>query len=529
MKRPYKLFRIAALGMLIWLIAGLACLCFSCKAEAGQIGESRIRLSLDLVDYESATNILTGYAPEIWRGMPTRFEIGIYNSGAFVTNLSSFVSVSVEVFADSSRSGPAFLKVTQTNLSAALTESNWLAGAEASAHAVFELTASQTSFDLSEAIENVQQYWMVWYATTATTDNYTLGSSVIRVHQSGAPATAVIGSSNMYVRITLDGKLQVYNETTAGWHDLYLRGAAGSESLVIGEAAGSGSGVATASVVSVNCDTNGNITSIGLETLRQMNGLAAETNVANIKARYEADHDILVDYTNTTDGRLQALETTTNIDEKVSTAGDIMHGTLENQSALKVSSVAGTGAELYDNVTMTSYVSWVNSGPSIYTDGVYRIGLSSNISGIHSHMYQYSVLTPGWWTFTWAVSNYGLLTNVSINVSKYGVPLAARLWDSGGVMWTNASGTTNLYFPYAGGAGLWLAVTNSEEGATTNYVFDVELFSCRAVETTDVWAVNADGSAYGFKMSWLPVTNAWTNSDFVLKTTDGTNFYWVAP
>lgn len=210
-------------------------LAMTLPAWAGEIGESRIRLSLDLQNYDQATNNLTGEAPEIWRGMPTRIEVGIYDGGAFVTNLSDFVSVTLEIFNNSTRQGPAYLAVTQTNLAATLTESNWLAGAQADAHAVYELSQSQTAFDLSEAVYNEQQFFMTWYATTADTNNYILGSAMLVVHQTGASITPVLGSSNMNFRITAGGKLQLRNDDAATWHDIYLSGSAGAESIVISE------------------------------------------------------------------------------------------------------------------------------------------------------------------------------------------------------------------------------------------------------------------------------------------------------
>lgn len=207
------------------------------QALATQIGTYRIRLALDMTDHDTAIDIVTTNVAAIWKGIPTDVEVGLYNNGAFVTDLSNLTNLTLEVYDNAARSGPAYLqKALGTNsLKGNLVETNWEGGVSTNAHAIFSLSSAETAFDLSEAINNVQQYWIVVYGITTGGQEIVCGSAVVRVHVTGAPADVVLGTSNSNFRITSGGKLQLRDDDQAKWHDVYIQGAGGVEHLIISD------------------------------------------------------------------------------------------------------------------------------------------------------------------------------------------------------------------------------------------------------------------------------------------------------
>lgn len=200
----------------------------------------RLRFRMDPTSHTALTCIIQGRTPQIWRGVDCYVEIALFGGAAdatFIDDLTNITSVSLEIHTSSNRSTAALVSKTIAGGSlSALTLINWNTGGAAHYHARFELSASDTNFDMTNAQNNKLQFWLVFHAVLTSGEYITLGSTVLEVEEDAAQlGIPAVGTVNASFRVKSDGVLQLLNNDTGKWHSLWVLGAAtGSEKLVIG-------------------------------------------------------------------------------------------------------------------------------------------------------------------------------------------------------------------------------------------------------------------------------------------------------
>jgi hypothetical protein len=201
-----------------------------------QLGTYRLRFALDLYEHEAATDLITNASAALKRGVPCDIEIALYTNNTFVDDLSNINSITLQVFRDSARQGPAYIeKTVNSGEFGSPTEEQWQAGGAAYCHAKFELDADDTNLDMSDALSFTRLYWFTWYATLTDGTTPTIAGTIVTVYLNGAPSDSVIGSSQNNYRITTGNKLQLLNADTGEYHDIYVVGGAGAEQIVVSE------------------------------------------------------------------------------------------------------------------------------------------------------------------------------------------------------------------------------------------------------------------------------------------------------
>jgi hypothetical protein len=195
----------------------------------------RVRVSCDSRSHAGLVCRLQGSAPYIWRGTDIYVEVGLYVAGAFRTDITDLASLTLEILPIDDRAGNPL--VTETILAASFgtcgTEADWTANAADKYHARFLLSSVDTQFDMTDASENVAQFWMVIHAVSTSGERITYGAGILMVEEDGAQNGLAVVSSNPAARIQ-DGELQLWNPDASTWHTVYVRGAAGAETIVIG-------------------------------------------------------------------------------------------------------------------------------------------------------------------------------------------------------------------------------------------------------------------------------------------------------
>lgn len=199
-----------------------------------QTGKFRIRLKLDPFTFTAQPCILQVEAPKLWRGVPVDIEVGIYHNGSFVTDITNYVSINMEIHPLVNRAGATLvsqqiLLVSMTSI----TEANWLNGS--AQHAKFQLTSAETNFDLTTSTDEKLTFWMVFWADIGSSAYPTLGYTKLTVEEDAANLSlAVLGSSNPNFRVTSGMLCQIHNPDTSKYHSIWITGAAGQETLMIG-------------------------------------------------------------------------------------------------------------------------------------------------------------------------------------------------------------------------------------------------------------------------------------------------------
>ena len=185
----------------------------------------RIRLKLDPRVLTDATCQLTSKTPEIWRGVDVQVECAFYMAGTIVDSFSNLSAVYLEIHR--LRSGPALLqKTVAVGALTACTDVNWTSGS--GQHAIFSLAAADTQFDLSDARQDSQVFWLVVHAVTTGGSRITLGGTQLKVIEDAAQNDlAVVPMSDPTFRIK-NGDLQLWNPDTGLYHPFGPRGAAGA-------------------------------------------------------------------------------------------------------------------------------------------------------------------------------------------------------------------------------------------------------------------------------------------------------------
>lgn len=196
------------------------------------LGRQRIRVSVDPYNHDGLTCLLQNTVPKLWRGTEAYIEVGMYFDGTFVDTVTGITSLHLDILSGTDRDGSPILQASDASIDT-ISEVEWVANTAAKYHARFALTATNTQFDMTAAVDNVLSLWMVIHALMADGSYITLGAGQLLVEEDGAQnGLAVVAPSPAY-RIN-DGELQLWNPDQSKWHTLYVKGAAGAEHLAIG-------------------------------------------------------------------------------------------------------------------------------------------------------------------------------------------------------------------------------------------------------------------------------------------------------
>lgn len=128
-----------------------------------------IRIQCDLASqYRSFVNVADGGPVKMARSRAHRFEIGLYDKGIFQGDMSQFSSITLEVKAQSARTGANLISKTLTAASfVAIAEGQWVN--RTSQHAAIDLSSSDCALTVDST--NVLALWIVITGTTAVGGN----------------------------------------------------------------------------------------------------------------------------------------------------------------------------------------------------------------------------------------------------------------------------------------------------------------------------------------------------------------------
>ncbi len=194
--------------------------------------QHRVRLTCDATVHTGLACRLQGTAPKIWRGVDTFIEVGLYFDETFVDVVSDISSINLDIIAIADRDGTPLLQ--KASAVSTITEAEWLANTAAKYHGRFDLTAADTQFDMTAAVDNVLPLWMVIHVLTTASKKITYGAGYLYVEEDGAQNGAIAPSAPSPAYRINDGELQLWNPDQSLWHTVYIKGAAGAEYLAIG-------------------------------------------------------------------------------------------------------------------------------------------------------------------------------------------------------------------------------------------------------------------------------------------------------
>lgn len=204
------------------------------NSTLSQFVSYRIRMAMDPEDHEGLSCVFQKKKPVIWRGTDVDVEIGLFNTGEFVSSITNIVKVMLELHSSENRGSSPYVQKTVLNaaMNGSLTEVLWEGGDPEDSHAVFHLTHDDTNFDFTSAIDNKIQLWMVIHAELTGGELITLGTTVLTIEEDAANlGLPVIGTSAPNYRLSGANKLQLRNPTTGKWYTLYFDGPEGAETL----------------------------------------------------------------------------------------------------------------------------------------------------------------------------------------------------------------------------------------------------------------------------------------------------------
>lgn len=200
-----------------------------------QLPRYRTRLKADCLHHGSLTCLLQGAVPRIWRGVDWQVEVALFLGDTFTDDISNIDYVVAELHDASDRDGAPLVQktVAAVDLNTTLTEEEWDGGAADDAHAVFAFEDGDTQLDMTDAIDNVVNFWLVIHAVT--TDGYrtTYAGGVMEVEEDGAQNGLATVTSAVPTVVLYDGDLYLYNPDTALYHKAQATGAAGAVTLAL--------------------------------------------------------------------------------------------------------------------------------------------------------------------------------------------------------------------------------------------------------------------------------------------------------
>lgn len=193
----------------------------------------RVRISVDPLSHDGLTCRLQNTVPKIWRGTDVYVEVGMYFDGTFVDTITGITSLHLDILSNSDRDGSPLIQKTDSSLDT-ITAEQWTGDTDSKCHARFDLSRTDTQFDMTDATDNILTLWMVVHALMSDGRYITLGAGQLQVEEDGAQnGLSTVTSPSPAYRLQ-DGELQLWNPDQSKWHTLYISGTAGAETLTIG-------------------------------------------------------------------------------------------------------------------------------------------------------------------------------------------------------------------------------------------------------------------------------------------------------
>lgn len=199
------------------------------------INTRRLRLPLNINSYDNINDVLTNSTPWIWRGTHTRVQVALFEGSTFLDTITGLTSIVMEVHLTRSNTVGALLtKEVLVGAFEACNSADWTAGT--AQQASFELTDTDTNFDLSHGQEGKAAFWLVFHAVVTTgAKKITLGGTQLQVFEDNAQTgLPVIGTNAPGFRVPSNLHFQLKNADTGNWHDVFIKGTAAGPIITIG-------------------------------------------------------------------------------------------------------------------------------------------------------------------------------------------------------------------------------------------------------------------------------------------------------
>lgn len=184
----------------------------------------RIRGQVNVAKTDSWINKLTGQTPEYWRAFAIQVELAFFVSKTELMDLTSLVSITVEIHDNAARIRPALVSKQADSLNIDLTVEDWNAGTDYHCKANFD----ENDMDLDLGGQSVKTFWIFVHGINTTGDRVPLGGTTLKLNESGASRTgpgptqggnlvaggsAYDGSGNFVVAVTA-GKVYEWTKST---------------------------------------------------------------------------------------------------------------------------------------------------------------------------------------------------------------------------------------------------------------------------------------------------------------------------
>lgn len=200
-----------------------------------QLAARRIRLAVDPYVQTDTNDLLTSKLPRIWRGANTVIEVGLYQNGVWVTDISNIAQLIMEVHSTIRLSAALTSKTLATASLVSCSLADWTTNAADKYHGRFLLQAAETQYEMPDNSAQVTTFWLVFHALTIDQYKITLGGTQLTVEEDGVEnGIPAIGNASDPLWNITGNDLQLWNETQGKYQTIYLSGAVGQETLVIG-------------------------------------------------------------------------------------------------------------------------------------------------------------------------------------------------------------------------------------------------------------------------------------------------------
>ena len=184
----------------------------------------RIRLACNGLSHSPIQCTIQESAPSTWRGTHWQIEIALYWGATLIDDVSNLTSVHLDITPNSDRDATPLIQksvLLAAFTKADLTAEEWVAGAAANCHAIFELTAAETQFDMSDASQQKITLWAAIHGVTSAGKYVPYGGTTIEVEEDGAQNGLAVAGGTAAVRVS-DGELQLYDTGLAQWRTVMI-------------------------------------------------------------------------------------------------------------------------------------------------------------------------------------------------------------------------------------------------------------------------------------------------------------------
>lgn len=196
------------------------------------LSQHRLRLTCDANAPWNMTCLLQGGAPKLPRGVDAYIEVGLQFKAAMIDSVTNITSVNLDILATTDRSGSPLVQKTSAAATCSLAE--WTGLSDSKYTARFDLSATDTQFDMTDAIEYVLDLWLVIHATITGGERITYGYGILQIEEDGAQnGLAVVTPPVPTAKLSSAGDLYVYNPDTNKFHRAQATGAAGAVTLAL--------------------------------------------------------------------------------------------------------------------------------------------------------------------------------------------------------------------------------------------------------------------------------------------------------